>query len=199
MNVAALIIGIDGWQEFTLPLMDSLFKHEPSVRQVVIDNASKKPYPLHPEITRTERLCYAAAINRAKEIAGNADWYIVLSNDVLCTGPFVGWLSYLSDCVAGPQFKRANGWPYIEGWCVCIPGNVWASVGEWDELFRISSWEDVDFSVSAVERGFQLRHLPNFPFVHLDQQQRFTIVPDYWQSEVDNVQYFIRKHAGVMA
>lgn len=204
MKIAALIIGIDGWEQYTDPLVKSIHRHEPDCEVFVIDNASKQAYPDMPWVNRTGRLCYSAAINRAHEIAntktwwgpptGGYDWYIVLSNDVLCTGPFSHMLKKLHDVVAGPLLMTNQGWSYIEGWCVCIPSNVWATVGGWDEQFQVSSWEDVDFSVSAVEKGFSLEHMPDLPFVHLDQRQRFGIVPNYWESEVHNVRYFAEKH-----
>lgn len=65
MKMAALIIGIDGWEKYTLPLVESLKRHEPDCRIVVVDNASATPYPAMGYVHRTERLCYSAAINRA--------------------------------------------------------------------------------------------------------------------------------------
>jgi hypothetical protein len=159
----------------------------------VIDNASQQPYPPQPGIFRTPRLCYAAAINAAQWRAKPADWYVVLSNDVICAGPFVETLAGLGDVVAGPCLQHNMGWTYIEGWCVAAPANVWAAVGGWDIRYQVSSWEDVDFSVSAVEKGYTLAHTP-LPFVHLDQRQRFTL-PAYAGSEAHNYAYFVGKHA----
>jgi len=197
-EIACLIIGIDGWEQYTKPLMDSIFRHEPAARVVVIDNASCEPYPNLPEVHRTERLCYAAAINQAAQIAGPADWYIVLSNDVLCTGPFAWVLEQMPlNTIAGPHIARNQGWTYLEGWCVACPAGVWASLGGWDENFQVSSWEDVDFSVTALERGFHVAHVPELPFIHLDQKQRFTLIPDYWSSEAHNLRYFLSKRQRV--
>lgn len=197
MKVAAIIIGIDGWETYTLPLIKSIQKHEPACTITVIDNESRQPYSeMAGALTvRTERLCYSAAINRGKRFAGKADWYIVLSNDVLCTGPFMRTLAEMPECwVAGPCLMKNQGWTYLEGWCVCIPKAVWDDLGGWDENFQISSWEDVDFSTTALEKGYNLAHCPDLPFKHLDQKQRFTIVPNYWESESHNVRYFHKKH-----
>ena len=200
MKIASLIIGIDGWQKYTQPLIDSLAEHEPECLVVVIDNASQTPYPAHdasPIIQRTERLCYSAAINRAHDLAGDADWYIVLSNDVLCTGPFSDMLVELpSDGIAGPQIWHEHSLDWIVGWCVCIPQNIWNMIGGWDENYKVSSWEDVDLSATAVEHDYDLYHVPALPFVHLDQKQRFTLTPNYWSSETFNRNYFFSKHAG---
>lgn len=195
MRIAALIIGIDGWEKYTLPLIESVMEHEPTCDIFVIDNASAQPYPSLPNVHRTERLCYSAAINTAKRIAGTADWYIVLSNDVLCKGSFIKILRDIPEVwVAGPHLMTNQGWTYLEGWCVCIPAAIWDDVGGWDENFQVSSWEDVDFSTTALENGYNLAHCPDLPFAHLDQKQRFTIIPNYWESESHNVRYFLKKH-----
>jgi len=200
MKIAALIIGIDGWEKYTKPLVDSIRLHEPDCSVVVIDNASKEPYPMAGYIWPTERLCYSAAINAAYKVARygedvEPDWYIVLSNDVLCTGPFSHILEEMPETwIAGPHLMKTQGWTYLEGWCVCIPAAAWADIGRWDENYRVSSWEDVDFSTTALEKGYNLAHCPDLPFKHLDQKQRFTVVPDYWKSEEHNVKYFHKKH-----
>lgn len=201
MRVAALIIGIDGWQEYTRPLIESIRQHEPECRIVVIDNASRNQYPSLAYVHRTERLCYSAAINEAARLAGEVDWYIVLSNDVLCTGPFIRYMAEFlpaDDAIAGPCLKETHGFSYLEGWCVCVPAAIWQELGGWDEQFQVSSWEDVDFSQSALEAGCDIVHDPALPFSHLDQRQRFNLVPDYWDSEQHNVRYFMQKH-GVTA
>lgn len=195
MKVTCLIVGIDGWTQYTEPLIQSIWAHEPNVPLVVIDNASESPYPSgdYSCVIRTERLCYSAAINAAHRAAPPSDWYIVLSNDVLCTGPFVHLLEPLADTVAGPALMQNQGWQYIEGWCVAIPADVWTALGGWDEQFQVSSWEDVDLSTSALEQGYTLSHL-DMPFVHLDQKQRFGLVDNYWDSEIANMRHFAGKH-----
>lgn len=198
MNCAALIVGIDGWEQYTLPLLQSMKKY---CWVQVIDNESAQPYPLMKETLRVNRMCYSAAINRAKKRIdarhhGSFDWYIVLSNDVLCTGPFAHLLAPLAPCVAGPQLWHEHGLDWIVGWCVVIPRVVWDAVGGWDEGYILSSVEDVDFSVSALGKGYSLRHMPALPFVHLDQKQRFGL-PGYEGSEMHNWHHFARKHAKV--
>lgn len=212
MNCAAIIIGIENWAKYTLPLVESIRKHESGCRIIVVDNASPIPYPQDAKTAnlgagnqnslytiRTERLCYSAAINAGKAMLNKGyDWYIVLSNDVLCTGPFEHLLTPLPPCVAGPQLWHEHGLQWIVGWCVCIPRVVWDAVGGWDEGYVMSSVEDVDLSVSAVEKGYALYQMPELPFVHLDQRQRFGL-PGYEGSELLNWQHFIKKHSGVRA
>lgn len=198
MKIAALIIGIDGWEQYTKPLMDSLFEHEPDALQVVIDNASCEPYPELPETWRTDRMCYSAAINRARLIAGPADWYIVLSNDVLCRGPFADTLAAYGDGdLVGPRLMRVSGFDYLEGWCVAIPARAWQAVGGWDERFLGSDWEDVAFSTAARQKGFGL--VEDLPFVHLDQKQRFQIIENFWEKDAHNRELFMREYARAVA
>lgn len=196
---AAIIVGIDGFERYTLPLIESIQKHEPECQIRVVDNASEAPYPpLQGIMVRSnKRMCYSRAINLGKRVLddhnGSFDWYIVLSNDVLCTAPFAHMLAPQGDVVAGPQLWREHGLAWIVGWCVCVPKAVWDAVGGWDEHYVMSSVEDVDFSVSANEKGFPLCPMPDLPFVHLDQRQRFGL-PGYAGSEAQNWAYFMRKH-----
>ncbi len=193
-SIACIIVGIDGYKKYTAPLVDSLTWYEPDIRLAVIDNASTTPYPdMWSFIHRTKRLCYSAAINHGKAIVGDADWYIVLSNDVLCTGAFAHLLAPLTSVVAGPQLWHEHGLSWIVGWCVAIPRAVWDDIGGWDENFIMSSWEDVSYSTTALEKGYQLKHMPDLPFVHLDQKQRFGL-PGYAGSEAHNYHYFAAKH-----
>lgn len=204
-NIAAIIIGIDGWERYTLPLIYSIREHEPDCRIVTVDNASSAPYLDYGVVTRTERLCYSAAINHGKakadELLGLSDWYIVLSNDVLCTGPFADTLAqYDGSDLVGPLIKqihieRVGLVDYIEGWCVAISRKAWNVLGGWDDGMKISSYEDVDISHRARKAGMGL--VEDLPFVHLDQKQRFYLVPDYWSSEYHNRARFIEKHAVV--
>lgn len=205
-TVAAIIIGIDNWDKYTLPLAESIKEHEPSCRVVIVDNASETPYPYHTphHVVRTARLCYSAAINIGKAYAGDADWYVVLSNDVLCTAPFIDKLSEYGNEVVGPLLKSIDIAPvgrvdYLEGWCVCIPRALWDVLGGWDEGMQVSSYEDVEYSHRARTRGFGLVEDKDLGFTHLDQKQRFYLVPNYWSSEAHNRMRFIEKYARVAA
>jgi GT2 family glycosyltransferase len=210
MNIAAIIIGIDGWEKYTLPLVESIRGYEPLCEIVIVDNESKDRYPQYIEAgpplgagfcytARTKRLCYSAAINFGAAWAPPPDWYIVLSNDVLCTGPFAAELAKQDgEAVIGPLLKSVHGFDYIEGWCVAIPRKIWERVGGWDENYIGSSWEDVGFSTSAREQGFWLEQV-DLPFTHLDQKQRFYVVDDFWAKDTHNREYFLKKHAQVTA
>lgn len=206
MSIAAIIVGIDGWEKYTEPLIRSIEKHEPDCDYFVIDNLSTKPYPhIDGVFPCPERMCYSKAINLGHFLfqeRGNPpyDWYIVLSNDVLCTGPFAHMLEAYGDGdVVGPLLKQVHGFDYLEGWCVAIPRQVWDAVGGWDERFLGSDYEDVAFSTAARRKGFGLVGDPNLPFAHLDQRQRYTIVEDFAGKNAHNRDLFLREYARVTA
>lgn len=195
MKIAVLIIGIDGWKQYTKPLIDSIRENAPDVDIVAVDNASDEPYPAYStaRLIRTRRLCYSAAINLAASQAPDADWLIVLSNDVICTGPFAEIVSVLpDDGIYGPEVLNVWRWKYLMGWCVIVPRKVWNALGGWDEKYIMSSWEDVDYSAMAVEHGFHLYTGP-FAFKHLDQRQRFHL-PGFDGTHEKNAAYFRSKH-----
>lgn len=212
MNIAAIIIGIENWTQYTLPLVESIRKWEPECVIAVVDNASKEPYPAMQYAIQhndrniqpiwTSRVCYSKAINTGHEHIAPADWYIVLSNDVLCTGPFAHLLEQYSNAIVGPQLWQINiehvgPVDYVVGWCVAISRQGWEEIGPWDEGMQISSYEDCDYSHRARKAGYSL--VADLPFVHLDQKQRFYLVPNYWDSEYHNRARFIEKHAKVTA
>lgn len=208
MNIAAIIIGIDGWEKYTLPLIESIERYEPDCKITVVDNDSNPPYPIEEPnyhrfaVTRTRRLCYSAAINWGARYY-DTDWLVVLSNDVLCTGPFHDMLmeyrKYEGHDLVGPLMKEIDiehvgKVHYIEGWAVAIPKRIWNTIGGWDEGMQISSYEDVEYSHRARTHGFGLVEDKALPFVHLDQKQRFYLVPNYWDSEYHNRARFIEKY-----
>lgn len=202
MRIATIIVGIDNWQKYTLPLVESIGRHEPNCQVFVVDNNSAEPYPMRDGV-RTSRLCYSNAINRGKsavdEVYGPFDWYIVLSNDVLCTGPFAHLLEQQDgEAVIGPLLKNAHGFDYIEGWAVFVPRKIWDAVGGWDERFLGSDYEDVAFSTAARQKGFWLEQV-DLPFVHLDQRQRYHVVDDFAGKNAHNQALFLREYAAVTA
>ena len=41
--LSIIIVGINGWEEYTRPLINGIWAHHPDVELCVIDNASEKP------------------------------------------------------------------------------------------------------------------------------------------------------------
>lgn len=199
ISIACIVVGIDGWQTYSLPLIQSIHEHEPECCVVVIDNASKEPYPKYSgkNVLRIARACYSKAINHGHTFLTEwdilPDWYIVLSNDVLCTGPFAHVLAGYSETdVVGPLLKEVHGFPYLEGWAIATHRKTWEAIGGWDEAFDGSSWEDVWWSTEARLRGCEL--VEDLPFVHLDQRQRYHVISDFGAMDTHNREYFLGKY-----
>jgi len=197
MKFTALIIGIDSWEKYTLPLIESIQQHDPDCQLVVLDNASMTPYPRLSIVHHSDnRLCYAAAINRASYYVPAVDWLVILSNDVICTGQFTKTLEQITwDTVIGTKKMSVAGFDYLEGWCVITPRIVFDDLNGWDENFKVSSWEDVDYSTRVLRRGYRLVEQTDLPFTHLDQRQRFSL-PEFEGTHDSNRKYFEQKHYG---
>ena len=50
MKVAVCTVGIDGWRDYTAPLIASFIMNEPECIISVIDNASEEPYTEVPKV-----------------------------------------------------------------------------------------------------------------------------------------------------
>jgi len=192
MKIAALIIGIDGWEQYTLPLIESIQRYEPDTEIVVIDNGSTIPYPPYPFVRYTARTCYAKAINTAATFAPDADWYIILSNDVVCNEKFHYILQANKDDSILGEIHHVNNIPFAMGWCVFTRRKVFEEVDGWDENYVVSSWEDVDYSMIVRRSGYDVTELVTMPFTHLDQRQRFGM-PEFQGTHERNKQYFMKK------
>jgi hypothetical protein len=198
MKVAVCTVGIDGWDEYTRPLIDSVLRHEPETTISVVANGGSInaqstqndwSYPDGEDylnesgywqvvITATdELLCYGAALNMAHDLAdeyaGPHDWYIFLGNDTLCTGPFYHILKHTPPGVmAGSGIYQIIHYKYISGWGMVIPRSTWEIVGRFDEDYIVSAWEDVDYAYRVQMAGLRLHKLEGWPIIHMDQQQR---------------------------
>jgi hypothetical protein len=188
MKVAVCTVGIDGWDEYTKPLIDSVLEHEPNTTISVVDNNSEVWYPTHKRyqdelikdvvITHLdETRCYGAALNlahdKADEYNGPHDWYIFLGNDTLCTGPFYDLLKHTPPGVmAGSGIFQIIHYKYISGWGMVIPRSTWEIVGRFDEDYIISAWEDVDYAYRVQMAGLRLHKIEGWPIIHMDQEQR---------------------------
>lgn len=184
MKVAVCAVGIDGWNEYTKPLIMSVLKHEPDCTISVIDNASEVSYPAAPSnanyavITRSDtRLCYAAGLNlahdKADEIAGPHEYYVFLGNDTMFAAPFKQAIRNIPPgSIGGDGIYEIIHYKFVSGWGMVIPATVWDIVGRFDEDYIISAWEDVDYSYRVQLAGLRLHRIEGWPIIHLDQQQR---------------------------
>ena len=57
---------------------------------------------------------------------------------------------------------------FLSGACVFFTRDLYEAIGGWDEEFPFG-WEDVDFSLRALEAGFRVRLAEKAGGVHLDR------------------------------
>lgn len=191
MKTNIIMVGMDHWEDFTLPAIRSIQEHEPDVRIILIDHG-KKAYPKIKGV-ETIRLnkphSYAAAINIGINHA-KADWYFITNNDVLCTGPFVHEMSKKMIYCHKAYRSENNFW--FDNCFVFISDLVWDDVGEFDEKFLVAAFEDADYSFRAQALGFSI-HQKEMPFLHFEGTTRFG-VPDYNDIRYDNLLYLQSKY-----
>jgi len=193
-KITAVIAGIDKWEEFTLPFILSLQKHEPDLPIVVVDNNSVTPYPQMEgvQLIRTPYVSYSGALNIAIRAAADSDAWLILNNDMRCDGPFLNKARSLSENqVHANEIGAARGHKWFVSWSALLPRKIWDAVGEFDEKFLMCAFEDVDYSVRAVAAGFGLNQF-RFPFTHFVGQTRHK-TPGYKAQRLKNIDYFIEK------
>ena len=204
VNVAVIIVGINQWEEYTLPLVRSIEKHEPDVDIFVVDNYSDPSYIGNDcYLVRThERVCYSAAINAGyvgMELAlRDPDWTIILNNDVKCLGPFVDTLEWMHrGTLYGNQFITFKDLRWLGLWLFVISREVREAVGKFDEKFNVCGFDDADYCFRAAAAGFEIRK-SNLPFQHYWGKTRWDI-PNYKDTRQENLKYLEEKHGVSLA
>jgi len=195
MGVNAIVmVGIDGWEQFTLPAIKSIHSHNPDVRLIVVDAASKDPYPANQwaQILRLdESPSYAYALNSGIQLAGKCDWYLLLNNDVICHSP-IPWKDLHPEFIYGRQIIEEDGNRWLGLWLAAVSRKVWSAVGRFDEKFLLCGFEDADYCIRAKQLGIDTIFHP-FPFKHLWGKTRWGL-PGYQEVREDNMNYFAAKH-----
>ena len=177
MSVAVIITGIDDWEKYTLPCINSIKECEPEAKIIYIDNGSAEPYPNvggTVPIGITGTVGYAEAINIGLAAAsGIANWYLVCNNDVLFKKPFVKQVNKLDPgkLHGFEQHTFEESIEYICGWAYIISSQVIDKVGLFDEHFKPKWYEDVDYCIRAKKAGVSIEiHNPEgWGFDHLKQ------------------------------
>jgi len=203
MKVAIIIVGIGQWEEYTRPLIDSIRKYEPNIYIIVVDNGNNYPvYYNNVHFIITKKIVhYSVAINLGKSlVSDNADWIIVINNDVVCKAPFIKILETMNTKILygndvhgmkHPKFKSPTIW--LDGWLYAIPKEIFDAVGEWDENFHIAGFEDADYCFRTYKLGYKIKE-SKLPFKHLEYHIRKKVVPDYPKHRMHNMKYLVKKH-----
>jgi len=196
MSVTVGIVGIDRWKELSKPCIDSILSYESGADIVIVDNASKTPYPStgDAKVVRVKkRVGYAEAMNKVLFYAQPSDWYILINDDVLCEAPFIRRVEAMEPGLYGLQMNGNNlTKEYIDGWFYLIHSTVIGLVGRFDPAYKVAGWEDVDYCHVARTVGFIPTKI-ELPFRHIKGQTRFAI-PEYDKIRASNRRYFEEKH-----
>lgn len=191
--LSVIIVGINGWEEYTRPLVADIWKWNPDIEICVIDNASEKPYPKADHIHRlNERVCYSEAINYGfKHTSGN--WVMVLNNDVRCNDRFDHIIDGLDEnAIYSRQIITEKGHTWFGMWVLLVNRNTHLRIGEFDTNFEMCGFEDADYSMRAANLGIPTKPI-ELPFRHLWGKTRWS-TPGYSEARLRNIDYFERKH-----
>jgi len=192
MTVSVIIVGINGWEEYTRPLIADIWTHEPDADIICIDNASDTPYPTAPHIHRLdERVCYAGAINHGIGLA-QGDWLLVLNNDVRCNDKFLHLVEALDkNTIYGMTLYSEPTFDWLSSWIFAMHRSIFEKVGLFDIRFEVCAYEDVDYCYRAKKGGIETKKM-SLPFMHLDGKTRWGL-PQYEETRQANIKRFQAK------
>lgn len=191
-KVGVVIVGINQWEKYTLPLIENIQRFEPDVEIVVIDNASDTPYPERDYVHKIARSSYAEAINIGVSKL-ETNWILSMNNDVACQGKFLHIVDQLTpDKIYARQIIEEKGFTWFGNWIVLIPRSVWNRVGKFDPNFEMCGFEDADYSIRAAKEGIETVPV-ELPFFHYWGKTRWAL-PKYPEIRIHNMKYLEQKH-----
>lgn len=146
---------------------------------------------------------FPSSCNIGASIA-QGDFYIFVNNDVLISGNFVTPVlqAYQKDpdrLIGAELLEQDTGWnrfgelivPYIPGWFMACSVEMFEDLGGFDEAYSPGDFEDVDFSYSAIQRGYRLCKV-SVPIKHIGGQS-FGYTPERRERTLRNRLYFKEK------
>ena len=60
--------------------------------------------------------------------------------------------------------------PYLEGWLLAFTKDAWNEIGGFDPIYAPNDAEDIDFSTTALSKGYKLIPLPEGLVTHIGSQ-----------------------------
>jgi GT2 family glycosyltransferase len=133
-------------------------------------------------IKNEKNLGFGGAMNKGASKA-NGDILVFYSDDVVANGDFIYEIGYLLAgedrvLVGGELLDFDTGWnkfngrvvPYLNGWLLACTRTAWSELGGFDLRYSPTDFEDVDLSMTAVQKGFRLEPLRRNHLHHLGGQ-----------------------------
>ena len=105
---------------------------------------------------------FAKAVNKGLKKTDND--VILLNDDTIV---LEGWIKDLAnanyDIIGQRGYKRLE---HLAFWGTYITKEVIDKIGELDERFEIGEWEDVDYCIRAIDKGFKLGETEHNLIIH---------------------------------
>ena len=162
LSVVMVSAGIEEWDLFTVPAIESMNKYAHADEFIVVDNGGLG----RGQVNTATMVPYAEAVNMgAQQATGNC--LLILNNDITATGHWLEpiWQQAETLRYGGPVLLQKEGTTYVEGWCVFILRYAWHHLGGFNTVFK-NSWEDVDLAFRLACMGIHPTHL-RLPFSHI--------------------------------
>jgi len=164
MTVRAIVIGLNEWERYTKPALESLKRTNPDMAITCVDNGSDEPYPPTTGVSfiiSQKKRSYAGGINLGLQWFPDDDWYIILNNDILAEKNFTDKIVRLNPAILYGFYLWPSGTAllptdYLSGWCMILSKHVYKTVGLFDEACAPMYFEDADYSYRAKQAGFNL-------------------------------------------
>lgn len=202
--ISIIIVGLDCWEKYTLPMIESIKEHDPGLNIVCVDNGSQIPYPRVNGISivrNGRRGSYAEGLNIGLHHAPQSDWYIAANNDLViykCISDRIVDLS--PDTLYGFLiYDNIFSMPYMPGWFLLISNKMYQNIGEFDQRFSPMWFEDADYCFRVIRAGYSLEALDrkDWGVAHLEDErmgERKGYMAKYMEARHKNRTYLRLKH-----
>lgn len=185
--------------------------------QMIVGHWQKKMKARHDIRYRRngENMGFPGACNVGAKLA-HSDLIVILSNDVIISGDFITPLwkkvnEHPNALFGGRLLYHDTGWnvfnfdgkdtivPYLEGWLIACKKLIWKDLGGFDENFKPYDYEDLDLSLNASLKGYELVPLDSPYLQHMSGATISKVNPNRQSITVRNREYFYNKWKPIIA
>ncbi len=96
------------------------------------------------------------------------------------------------------QYNRPRYVSACGGFGFLAKRRVFSQIGLFDDIFNPYGWEEVDLSLRARERGFQILYVPNALIYHKGCKVGRGPLPEYEKYKVRNLFILMRRHTSLL-